>query len=97
LLYKLLLIVTFPLIVVHFMILYFWIFDWQKLATELGLTSWISSMVLGVFFYLLYRRNGKLKSKTFSIFRKMLFSSTLMTVILSLLAIAIEAIINSMP
>jgi hypothetical protein len=83
--------------VVHFIILYFWIFDWQKLVTGLGLTSWISSMVLGVFFNLLYQRNGNLNAKSLSIFRKMLFTSTLMTVILSLLAIAIEVITHSMP
>jgi ABC-type sulfate transport system permease subunit len=79
------------------MILYFWIFDWKKLVTGLGLTAWISSIVLGVIFYLLYQRNGNLNAKSFSIFKKILFSSTLMTVILSLLAVAIELVTNSMP
>lgn len=53
---KLLAIISVPLVIVHLIILYFWIVDWKKLATEIGLISWIGSIILGIIVYFAYRK-----------------------------------------
>ncbi|TCJ01903.1 hypothetical protein [Cytobacillus praedii] len=93
---KRLAIVSIPLIAVHFTILYFWIFDWGNLTTDLGLISWGGSILLGMIIYFAYLNcNCTMKNEGFLI--KILFGSTLMTIILCVLTIMIEWISNSMP
>ncbi|MED3575580.1 hypothetical protein ACTHO0_09620 [Cytobacillus praedii] len=93
---KRLAIVSIPLIAVHFTILYFWIFDWENLTTDLGLISWGGSVLLGMIIYFAYLNcNCTIKNEGLPI--KILFGSTLMTIILCVLTIMIEWISNSMP
>ncbi|MBA2875105.1 hypothetical protein HNR31_001878 [Anoxybacillus caldiproteolyticus] len=89
-------IITIPLVVIHFAILYFWVFDWRKLVTQVGLISWIGSIILGTLVYFAYRKF--IRNQKFTVIsRKVLFSSTLMTIVLGVLALIIEAIARSMP
>lgn len=91
-----LVIITLPLVAIHFAILYFWVFDWRKLVTQVGLISWIFSIILGIFVYFAYRKF--IKNQKFTVVsRKVLFSSTLMTIVLGVLTLVIEVITRSMP
>jgi hypothetical protein len=93
---SILVIITIPLVVIHFAILYFWVFDWQKLVTQVGLISWIGSIILGILVYFAYRKF--IRNQEFTVVsRKVLFSSTLMTIVLGVLALVIEAITSTMP
>ncbi|OEF99272.1 hypothetical protein BHF71_09345 [Vulcanibacillus modesticaldus] len=93
---SILVIITIPLVIIHFTILYFWVFDWRKLVTQVGLISWISSIILGIIVYFAYRES--IRNQKFTVVsRKILFSSTLMTIVLGVLALVIEAITKSMP
>lgn len=93
---SILVIITIPLVAIHLAILYFWVFDWRKLVTQVGLISWIVSIILGILVYFAYRKF--IRNKKFTIVsRKVLFSSTLMAIILGVLALVIEAITSSMP
>jgi len=91
-----LIIITIPLVVIHFAILYFWVFDWRKLVTQVGLISWIFSIILGILVYFAYRKFIGNQKFTF-VNRKVLFSSTLMTIVLGVLTLVIEVITRSMP
>ncbi|WP_379969519.1 hypothetical protein [Ectobacillus sp. sgz5001026] len=87
---------TIPLIIIHFSILYFWIFDWKRLVTEVGLIYWIGSIVVGILLYIVYRKwitNGIV----ITINRRILCSTTVMTIVLGILALMIESIVRSMP
>lgn len=93
---NLLTIISVPLVIVHVIILYFWIGDWEKLVTEIGLISWIGSIVLGIVVYIAYRLSNHLE-KRIIVTKRIVFCSTLMTLFLGIFAIMIEAITNSMP
>jgi hypothetical protein len=88
---------TILLVVVHFIILYFWIFDWRKLVTTISLVSWIGSAILGILFYIVYCRILDVKGRIVAIYQRILLGSALMTVILVVPALAIESITSSMP
>lgn len=88
--------ISVPLVIVHVIILYFWIGDWEKLVTEIGLISWIGSIVLGVVVYIAYRISNH-SEKRIIVTKKIVFCSTLMTLFLGMFSIMIEAITNSMP
>lgn len=88
--------ITILLVIIHFAILYFWIFDWQQLVTQVGLISWIGSIILGILVYFVYYMF--IRSQKFTVVsRRVLFSSTLMIIILGVLALVIESITRSMP
>lgn len=88
--------ITIPLVLIHLFILYFWVFAWRQLITDVGLISWIGSIILGIVLYLIYRIFVKVdKFVTFS--KRLIFCTTLMTIILGVFAIAIEIITSSMP
>ena len=89
-------IIAIPLVIIHLFILYFWIFDWRQLVTEVGLSSWIGSIILGILIYFIYRKFVQ-SDKLATLSRKLIFSSTLMTIILGIFALVIEFITNSMP
>lgn len=93
---NLLTIITVPLVMVHLIILYFWIGDWEKLVTEIGLISWIGSIVLGIVVYIGYRLSNH-SEKRIIVTKRIVFCSTLITLFLGIFAIMIEAITNSMP
>ncbi|NNU94531.1 hypothetical protein ETC01_15285 [Geobacillus sp. NFOSA3] len=84
------------LLIVQLGIVYLWIFDWRHLVTQAGLIIWISSIVLGILLYFTYSKSVK-SEKFIIVSRKVVFSSTLMTIILAILALVIEAITKSMP
>jgi hypothetical protein len=87
-------IITIPLIVVHLSILYLWIFDWEKLVTEVGLISWISSIIIGVVIIIINRKSMTSDQK---LSKKILATSTFMTILLGVFALVIEVITSSMP
>jgi hypothetical protein len=93
---KLLAITSIPLIVVHLFILYFWIFDWEKLVTEVGLISWIGSILLGVIIYLVYRKSV-ITEKGIIVSKRIVFATTSITILLGVFALIIEFITSSMP
>jgi drug/metabolite transporter (DMT)-like permease len=88
--------ITIFLVIIHFAILYFWIFDWSQLVTPVGFISWIGSIILGILVYFAYLKFDRSQRFT-DVSRKLLFISTLMTIILAVLAFAIESITRSMP
>lgn len=89
-------VVSIPLFIVHISILYFWIFDWRKLITDLGLFNWVGSIILGVLVYLIYRKFAEAdKLAVFN--RRLIFISTLTAIILGVFALAIEFATSSMP
>ena len=93
---NLLLIISVPLVIVHLIILYFWIVDWEKLVTEIGLLSWIGSILLGIIVYFAHWKLNH-SEKEVLVTKRIVFSSTLMTIFLSFLAITIEFVTSSMP
>jgi hypothetical protein len=88
--------ITFPIIAVHLIILYFWVFDWEKLITPIGLAGWGGSIIAGFIVYGFYeaKENGK---KSIKLQRYILIGSTGMTICLAVLALIIELITSSMP
>lgn len=78
---------TFITALVHLIILYFWIFDWTKLVTNVGLSVWGGSILLGAMFYYI----GRGKSK------RIILLTTLLTIFLAAMALFIEMITSSMP
>lgn len=93
---NLLAIISVPLVAVHLFILYLWIFDWEKLVTQIGLMSWAGSILLGIVVYLAYRKLVS-AGKTIMVGKRIIFSSTLITIVLGILALIIESITSSMP
>ncbi len=87
-------IITMPLIVVHLLIAYFWIFDWEKLTTDVGLISWIGSIILGLVIFII---NRKSKSSDQKLSYKIVSVTTFMTILLGIFALMIEFITSSMP
>ncbi|UAL49444.1 hypothetical protein K7887_02705 [Sutcliffiella horikoshii] len=83
-----------PLIVVHLLIAYFWIFDWEKLTTDVGLISWIGSIILGLVIFII---NRKSKTSDRNLSYKIVSVTTFMTLLLGIFALMIEFITSSMP
>ncbi|WP_404349385.1 hypothetical protein LG311_02730 [Sutcliffiella horikoshii] len=82
------------LVVVHLLIAYFWIFDWEKLTTDVGLISWIGSIILGIFIFIINRKS-KISDRKLSY--KIVSVTTFMTILLGIFALMIEFITSSMP
>ncbi|CQR46031.1 hypothetical protein BN1058_00275 [Paraliobacillus sp. PM-2] len=93
---KILMILTIPLIAIHMLILYFWIFDWRQLVTQVGMISWMGTIILGILFSLFFR-SITVKGRLFQLLRSVLFWTTVITILLGLFALIIEAITSSMP
>ncbi|MFD2638699.1 hypothetical protein [Piscibacillus salipiscarius] len=72
---------------VQLVIIYFWIFDWTKLVTTIGLSFWGGAIILGVTFY--YFGKGKMK--------RLILFTTLITIFFAAVAIFIELATSSMP
>ncbi|MFE4093893.1 hypothetical protein ACFX4K_19520 [Priestia sp. YIM B13484] len=89
-------ILSIPLILVQLLILYFWIFDWEKLVTQIGLITWIISIVLGIFIYFIYLKLS-LKDKKSIVNKRIVLCSTLLTIVLAMGALLIEFVTSSMP
>ncbi|WP_404430806.1 hypothetical protein [Sutcliffiella horikoshii] len=87
-------IITMPLVVGHLLIAYFWIFDWEKLTTDVGLISWIGSIILGIFIFIINRKSIT-SEKNLS--QKIISVTTFMTILLGIFALMIEFITSSMP
>ncbi|MEW4265200.1 hypothetical protein Q0N30_16035 [Priestia megaterium] len=89
-------ILSLPLILVQLLILYFWIFDWEKLVTQIGLITWIVSIVLGIVVYFIYLKLS-LKDKKSIVNKRIVLCSTLLTIVLAMGALLIEFVTSSMP
>lgn len=93
---KLLVVTSILLVVVHTFILYFWVFDYEKIATGIGLIVWIGSFLFGTMIYLFYRK-FPITERSIIFSKKIVFSSTLMAALLGVFALIIELIVRSMP
>lgn len=83
-------------VIVHLSIFLIWIFDWTILTTETSLITWGASIATGVLIYTLCRKfNDADKRGVFT--KRLIFTSTLMTVALALLSAVIEIAVRSMP
>ncbi|KZN97013.1 hypothetical protein AZI98_05465 [Aeribacillus pallidus] len=91
-----LIIMSILLVTIHFAILYFWMFDWQKLATKTGFISWFASILLGIFVYFTFQTFSRC-DKAAVVIRNILLCSTLLTIFLACIAFIIEAITKAMP
>lgn len=80
-------VITMPLIVVHFLIAYFWFFDWEKLMTEVGLISWMGSIILGVVVFII---NRKAITSEKNLSQKIVSVTTFMTILLGVFVLMIE-------
>jgi len=89
-------ILSISLILVQLLILYFWIFDWEKLVTQIGLITWVISIVLGIFIYFIYLKLS-LKDKKSIVNKRIVLCSTLLTIVLAMGALLIEFVTSSMP
>ncbi|MGD6780256.1 hypothetical protein [Sutcliffiella horikoshii] len=87
-------VIAMPLIVVHLLIAYFWIFNWEKLTTDVGLISWIGSIILGL---VIFTINRKSKTSNQKLSYKIVTATTFMTILLGVFALMIEFITSSMP
>jgi hypothetical protein len=85
----------FSIIAVHLIMMYFWIFDWEKLITPIGLAGWGGSIIVGFMVYSFYA--ARERKKSIKLQRHILIGSTMMTVCLAVLALIIEWITSSMP
>lgn len=84
------------LVAVHLVILYFWLFDWEKLVTEIGLISWIGSIFFGVIVYLVFRKKAIIE-RGLIVSKRLVLATTITTILLGVSAIIIEFITSSMP
>ncbi|MGA0636209.1 hypothetical protein ACN77G_29995 (plasmid) [Bacillus thuringiensis] len=81
---------------IHLFILYFWIFDYEKLETEIGLIIWVGSILLDVLIYHLYRKLITTE-KSIVLSKSIVFGTTLMTLLLGIIALIIVFTVSSMP
>ncbi|MGD6856559.1 hypothetical protein ACQCVO_15900 [Bacillus infantis] len=77
-------------------ILFLWMADWERLTTASGLMLWGAAIVLGLLVSLIYHQLRE-PEKYIMISKNILFSSTIMTILLAVLALVIELISSSMP
>ncbi|MGD6843878.1 hypothetical protein ACQCVH_15305 [Bacillus infantis] len=77
-------------------ILFLWMADWERLTTVPGLVQWGAAIVLGLLVSLIYHQLRE-PEKYIMISKNILFSSTIMTILLAVLAFVIEIISSSMP
>lgn len=84
-----------PLIIIHLVILYLWIINWQHLYTYVGLVSWTSSILGGLLLSLAFRK--WIKDRKRFIVQNILLVTTLMMIGLVVLSLIIESIVSSMP
>ncbi|NLP52515.1 hypothetical protein [Bacillus sp. RO1] len=87
-------IITIPLVVVHLLIAYFWIFDWEKLVTEVGRISWVGSIIIGIVIVIINRKSMTTDQK---VSKRIVAATTFMTILLGIFALMIELITSSMP
>ncbi|GAA4714306.1 hypothetical protein [Brevibacillus fulvus] len=81
------------LIVIHLIILYYWIFSWEQLTTVPGLIIWLGSIAGGFVCHRFGKQTGKLPAGRLQLVKV----TTLLTSILALLSLLIEFAVRSMP
>ncbi|MFP7487244.1 hypothetical protein SFC65_24105 [Priestia filamentosa] len=89
-------IISVPLIVVHLFILYFWLAEWERLATKQGIFVWESSIILGVLIFLIYQ-GRVITEKVVLIIKRTVLGTTLMVTVLAILAFMITFAVDAMP
>jgi predicted membrane channel-forming protein YqfA (hemolysin III family) len=77
-------------------ILFLWMADWEKLTTVPGFVLWGASIILGLLVSLIFHQLRE-PQKYIRISKNLLFSSTIMTILLAVMAAVIEMITSSMP
>lgn len=92
---KLLKLFSLLLIISHMIILYFWLFDWEVLNTDIGIIGWLISILIGIGLYFYSRKSDE--TETSPILKKILIVSTGFTAFLAVLALLITIITDSMP
>ncbi|KYG27337.1 hypothetical protein [Priestia endophytica] len=81
------------LFIIHFFILYLWLFEWEKLYTAPWLWGWgISTLVGGVIYFTYYK-----KSTDHMVYKKLLLSSTFTMVAIAVLSFLVDSTVDSMP
>ncbi|MCM3567699.1 hypothetical protein [Neobacillus mesonae] len=93
---KFLIIISVPIVMLHLSIFYFWIFDWKKLMTEVGLIGWAGSILIGIIFYSI-ARNMSITPRSLLVSKGIVLGTTFMTILLALFTLIIEFITSSMP
>lgn len=91
---KVLDIVSILFISTHFIILYLWVFQWNLLATQTGLISWIASIVIALAIIVVYHN---LRHTSSILLRRLITATTLLTVMLGISSFVIGLITSSMP
>lgn len=91
----LLTIISTTLLSVHLIILYYWLFDWEKLLIPTGLISWLGSILIGITVYLTFRKFVR-PEKKIRVFKRIVLVSTILTIVLAIFALIIEMINSSM-
>ncbi|WP_051748223.1 hypothetical protein [Terribacillus saccharophilus] len=85
---------NYSLCAVHLSILAFWLAAWEQLFTKTGFIIWGGSAILGVLFFILWRRqHEKILDKSDWI----LGISTVFIIVLALVSVLIEYTVSSMP
>ncbi|KYC75574.1 hypothetical protein B4090_2260 [Bacillus licheniformis] len=69
-------------------ILHVWLFHWELLATETGFFIWGCSILMGLILYL----SGRKIAVT-----RLIFASTLVSIILACFTVTIDVVTNSAP
>ncbi|OOR15729.1 hypothetical protein [Bacillus cereus] len=86
----------FLLLACHISILYFWIFDWQKITTPYGIAFWIASTFCGFLLYY-YFKNQKSNRKMLIGSSLLLIASSSFMIFLGIVTGIISVIVSSMP
>ncbi len=76
--------------ILHLMLIYLFLHDWQSFTTAFGFISWISSILIGMIILLFHRTSSALMGNPLSI--RFLRSSTLMVTFIGVTAFLIEGI-----
>jgi predicted membrane channel-forming protein YqfA (hemolysin III family) len=77
-------------------ILFLWMADWEKLTAVPGLVLWGTSIILGLLVSLIYHQLRE-PQNYIRMSKNILFSSTIMTILLAVMALVIELIAGTMP
>ncbi|QHA35383.1 hypothetical protein D5E69_05805 [Rossellomorea marisflavi] len=76
--------------ILHLMLIYLFLRDWQSFTTAFGFVSWVGSILFGMIMLLFHRTTNALMGNSLSI--RLVRSSTLMVTAIGLTAYLIEGI-----
>ncbi|MGG4547647.1 hypothetical protein ABER02_07635 [Rossellomorea marisflavi] len=76
--------------ILHLMLIYLFLRDWQSFTTAFGFINWVGSILIGMIMLLFHRTTNALMGNSLSI--RLVRSSTLMVMAIGLTAYLIEGI-----